>query len=127
VKQLLGVAGALLALVTAQMLGTGMMIGLNIPVPGAVAGLVILLGALALAGAIPEQLGRLADLLLRHLNLFFVPAGVGLMAHLALLARDGAALIAAIIVSTLAGLVVAALVFLWAVQRRETPPEEQSG
>ena len=36
------------------------------------------------------------------------------MAHLALLARDGAALTVAIILSTLAGLVVAAAVFLWA-------------
>ena len=109
-----GLAAAALALVLAQIIGTAAMQGLGLPIPGPVAGLVLLLGVLAVSGGIPAGLGRLADLLLRHLNLFFVPAGVGLMAHLALLARDGAALTVAIILSTLAGLVVAAAVFLWA-------------
>nr|WP_280179156.1 CidA/LrgA family protein [Pyruvatibacter mobilis] len=103
-----------MALILAQIIGTAAMQGLGLPIPGPVAGLVLLLGVLAVSGGIPAGLGRLADLLLRHLNLFFVPAGVGLMAHLALLARDGAALTVAIILSTLAGLVVAAAVFLWA-------------
>jgi putative effector of murein hydrolase LrgA (UPF0299 family) len=109
-----GWLAAALALILSQMVGTAAMQGLGLPIPGPVAGLVLLLGVLAVTGGIPQSLGKLADILLRHLNLFFVPAGVGLMAHLALLARDGAALMAAITLSTLAGLVVAAAVFLWA-------------
>lgn len=109
--------GGAVALVAAQLIGTALMQGLGVPIPGAVAGLLLMLVALAVAGGVPEGLGRLADLLLRHLNLFFVPAGVGLMAHLALLARDGGALMAAIAVSTLAGLAVAGVVFVWARKR----------
>ena len=109
--------GGAVALVAAQLIGTALMQGLGVPVPGAVAGLLLMLVALAVAGRVPEGLGRLADLLLRHLNLFFVPAGVGLMAHLALLARDGGALMAAIAVSTLAGLAVSGVVFVWARKR----------
>ena len=109
--------GGAVALVAAQLIGTALMQGLGVPIPGAVAGLLLMLVALAVAGDVPEGLGRLADLLLRHLNLFFVPAGVGLMAHLALLARDGGALMAAIAISTLAGLAVAGVVFVWARKR----------
>lgn len=109
--------GAVVALVAAQLVGTAFMQGMGIPVPGAVAGLVLMLLALAVAGGVPHGLGKLSDLLLRHLNLFFVPAGVGLMAHLGLLARDGGPLMIAIVVSTLAGLVVAGAVFVWAKKR----------
>lgn len=115
----LALVGGALALVAAQTIGTALVQGLGIPVPGAVAGLVLMLAALTFAGSVPQGLGTLADLLLRHLNLFFVPAGVGLMAHLALLARDGGALLVAISVSTLAGLVVAGAVFVWARRRQE--------
>jgi len=114
------VAGVL-ALVIAQLMGTALMQGLGLPIPGAVAGLLILLAVMAVTGGVPEGLGRVADFLLRHLNLFFVPAGVGLMAHLALLASDGSALMVAIVVSTLAGLVVAGLVFTWARRRAGGP------
>lgn len=110
-------AGAALTLIAAQLIGTAIMQGLGVPIPGAVAGLLLLLLALAVAGSVPDGLGNLADFLLRHLNLFFVPAGVGLMAHLALLARDGGPLMVAILVSTFAGLSVSALVFTWARKR----------
>ncbi len=109
--------GGAVALVAAQLVGTAFMQGMSIPVPGAVAGLLLMLLALAIAGGVPDGLGRMSDFLLRHLNLFFVPAGVGLMAHLGLLARDGGPLVIAIVVSTLAGLVVAGLVFVWARKR----------
>ena len=112
-----GLIGGALALATAQLVGTALMQGLGVPIPGAVAGLLFMLVTLAIAGGVPQGLGRVADVLLRHLNLFFVPAGVGLMAHLALLARDGGALTVAIAVSTLSGLVVAGFVFVWARKR----------
>ena len=106
--------GGAVALLTAQLVGTAIVQGMDIPVPGAIAGLLLMLLALAIAGGVPDGLGKLSDLLLRHLNLFFVPAGVGLMAHLGLLARDGGPLMIALVVSTLAGLVVAGFVFVWA-------------
>ncbi len=112
--RLLAFAGAAAALVAAQLVGTYAMSALGLPIPGAVAGLLVLLAGLAVLRQLPDALDDVATLLLRHLNLFFVPAGVGLMAHLALLARDGGALAVAITLSTLAGLVVAAFVFMWA-------------
>lgn len=116
----LALAGAgAAALVAAQAAGTALVTVLGIPVPGAVAGLLLLLAGLMALGRVPEGLGRVADLLLRHLNLFFVPAGVGLMAHLALLARDGAAIAVAVVLSTLAGLAVAGWVFMRLAAPRE--------
>ena len=113
---------AALALVAAQGAGTLGVTALGLPVPGAVAGLILLLGGLALLGRVPPALVRVADVLLRHLNLFFVPAGVGLMAHLGLLARDGAAIAVAIALSTLAGLAVAGWVFMRLTMRRGELP-----
>jgi len=88
-----------------------------LPVPGAVLGLVLALGAIAAFRRIPKALNDTSTFLLRHLNLFFVPAGVGLMAHGALVWEDFWPIFAALIVSTLAGLTAAALVFKWAVGR----------
>lgn len=114
------------ALVAAQVAGTALVAMLGVPVPGAVAGLLLLLAGLVAFRGVPAGVGRVADTLLRHLNLFFVPAGVGLMAHLALLARDGAAIAVAILTSTLAGLIVAGWVFtrLAAPERSGREPEQ---
>lgn len=120
-KALALAGGGAAALVAAQAAGTALVTALGIPVPGAVAGLLLLLAGLMVLGRVPEGLGRVADLLLRHLNLFFVPAGVGLMAHLALLARDGAAIAVAVVLSTLAGLAVAGWVFMRLAARRGRP------
>jgi len=113
-KRAAALAAAAGGLVLAQVAGMAVVAATGLPIPGAVAGLLLMLAALAAWGRIPLALSDLAALLLRHLNLFFVPAGVGLMAHLDLLARDGAALIIAIGVSTLVGMAVAAAVFVWA-------------
>jgi holin-like protein len=58
-------------------------------------------------GAVRES----AATLLRHLSLLFVPAGVGLIRHAGRLRQEWIAIVAAIVVSTAATLVVSALVF----------------
>lgn len=91
----------------------------GVPVPGAVMGLLLLLAGLFIANKMPAALEDMAGLLIRHLNLFFVPAGVGLMAYAALVAKDIWPILAALFISTLLGLAVTAFVFKWLVLLQE--------
>lgn len=101
--------GPLTLLLACQLAGETLVTLLGLPLPGPVAGMAILLAGLLLFG-LPEALGRAADALLANLSLLFVPAGVGVMLHAGLLARDWAAISAALLVSTLATIAVTALV-----------------
>lgn len=92
-----------------QLAGETLVNLLGLPLPGPVAGMALLLAGL-IAFGLPEGLGRVADGLLGHLSLLFVPAGVGVMLHAELLARDWAAISAALVVSTLATIAVTGLV-----------------
>lgn len=82
-------------------------------VPGPVVGMVLLFGWLqwrrpsAGSGTM-----RAADGLLKHLQLFFVPAGVGVIAHAAVLRQEALPITVALVGSWLAGL----LVVGWVVQ-----------
>lgn len=77
----------------------------RLPLPGPVVGLVLLLAGLRWE-RIRQPVAACADLLLGHLSLLFVPVGVGVITHLDLVAAHGAALVAAIVVSTWVGLAV---------------------
>jgi len=95
-----------------QLAGEALVAATGLPLPGPVAGMALMFAGLMLAG-LPEGLARIADTLLGHLALLFVPAGVGVMLHLPLLARDGAAIGVALVASTLATIAVTALVMRW--------------
>ena len=73
------------------------------------AGLVLLLVALRFA-IVREPVGDCAQFLLSHLSLLFIPVGVGVMTHLALISEYGLRMLLAIVGSTLVGLAVTALV-----------------
>lgn len=74
---------------------------LDVPVPGPVAGMLLLFVALCLRGGGGAGLEQVADGLLRHLSLLFVPAGVGLMIYLPRLAAEWLPITVALVVSTL--------------------------
>lgn len=74
---------------------------IGLPVPGPVVGMLILFVGLMLHGSIPASLGATAQGLLRHLSLLFVPAGVGVMMYLPLVAEEWLPISAALIASTL--------------------------
>lgn len=81
---------------------------LDLPIPGAVIGLGLLLVVLACVPQLEQLLAPTADPLLRHMGLLIIPAAVGLMALGPLLLREGAALALILVVSTvLTGLVAA--------------------
>lgn len=77
------------------------------PLPGPVLGLLMLLAALRIP-ALRAPVAAIAQLLLGHLSLLFVPVGVGVITHLELLDRHGLRLLAVIGVSTVLGLAVTA-------------------
>jgi holin-like protein len=111
----------LAVLLICQLLGEGLARMTGAPVPGPVIGVVLLLCALAfgqrMTGTDPSggtRTAEAADGLLRHLGLLFVPAGVGIVQHLDLVARHGVALTVALLVSTLTTLIVSVAVFRWA-------------
>jgi holin-like protein len=84
-----------------QLAGETLVRLLGVPFPGPVAGMVILLAGLALAGGPPAGLRRAGTGLLAYLPLFFVPAGVGLITHGSRLRADWLPILAAIVASTL--------------------------
>jgi holin-like protein len=88
--------------------------GLGARLPGPVIGMLLLLGALNVR-VVREPVEAAANALLAHLSLLFVPVGVGVIVHLALLADYGWRLAVAVIVSTLLGMAATALVLarLW--------------
>lgn len=99
----------LLVLLACQLLGQLAVDTLDLPVPGPVAGLVILLVWLQVREPGEDSgIGRVCAALLRHLQLFFVPAGVGVVQYLSLLAGAAVPLLLGLVVSWLLALTVAA-------------------
>jgi putative effector of murein hydrolase LrgA (UPF0299 family) len=80
------------------------------PLPGPVVGMAILFVGLVVNGAVPDDLAAVSAGLLDNLSLLFIPAGVGVMLHAPLLARDGVAIGLALVVSTVLTIAVTALV-----------------
>lgn len=86
---------------------------LALPVPGSVLGMLALTALLAL-GVVPVRLVRApAELLVRHLALLYVPAGVALIAYAGVVRHD----LLAITVAALASLVAVLVVVGTAVER----------
>jgi len=115
---------AFLMLVLLQLAGEALVIVLRVPVPGMVIGLLLLLGVLALrarllgaARAVPAGMGEVAQTLHAHLGLLFIPAGVGILAHLDLVVAEGPAILIAVLVSTVIGIAAGA-----AIAARRTAP-----
>jgi holin-like protein len=92
-----------------QAAGEGLTHALALPFPGPVVALVLLLPALNWA-PVREPVAAVAELLLAHLSLLFVPVGVGVITHLQLVSQYGLQLLLVIVVSTWVGLAVTALV-----------------
>jgi holin-like protein len=92
---------------------------LSLPFPGPVVGMVLLLATLRWP-LVRDSVAAVAEFLLTHLSLLFVPVGVGVMTHLGLLSQYGLRLAVVIVLSTWVGLGVTALV-LRALIRRDGP------
>lgn len=91
-----------------QLAGELIVTAFRLPLPGPVVGMALLFVFMTWKGGVPAELARVGEALLSNLSLLFVPAGVGVMAHFALLRNDWLPLSAAVIGSTLATIAVTA-------------------
>ena len=92
------------------------------PVPGPVLGVALLFALLAVRGQVPAAVGGDAETLLRNMPLMFVPAGVGILQQLDVVARFGARLVVVVIVSTIVAMVTTAWVFQALAHQPPQPP-----
>lgn len=92
--------GSITVLLLFQLLGEIIARAFDLAIPGPVIGLFLLIVVLLRRSEIPKQLDETATGLLSHLSLLFVPAGVGVIAHLALLGNEWQAILGSLIGST---------------------------
>jgi holin-like protein len=83
-----------------QFVGELLSRGLNLPIPGNVLGMALLLTGLASGWIKLGWVEEAAEFLLSHMALFFVPAGVGVMIYGGLIAREWLPITVATVVST---------------------------
>ncbi len=103
-----------------QLIGEAIAHGAELPVPGPVLGLVLcvllLLARDRLRWCMPRELQdgtfeHTGHGILGHLSMLFIPAGVGVIQRLDVLSVNAVPIVVAVVVSTLLGLAVTALVF----------------
>lgn len=95
----------------------------GVPLPGPVLGLAALLAWLMVKESAPRGLDGAAEVMLRHLSLFFVPAAVGALYLTPRLAGEALPIVMALVVSTLVGLAVAGWLFQRLARRGAAPAE----
>jgi len=104
---------ALTQLLACQLVGEIIARAFDLAIPGPVLGMGLLLAILLYRKQVPQTLDNTANGILAHLSLLFVPAGVGVVAHLAILGNEWQAILGSLIGST----VVTVLVTGWVLQR----------
>jgi holin-like protein len=109
---------AITVLLVFQLIGEIAVIAFGLPVPGPVVGMALLFVSLIVRGRVTEELASTAKGLLRHLSLLFVPAGVGVMAHLNRLASEWLPITVSLVLSTLLTIAVTAIVMRALLARR---------
>ena len=95
-----------------QLAGEVLSRALDLPLPGPVLGMALMLAAFIALPRLAEAVRAIAQGLLAHLSLLFVPAGVGVVGHLDKLGADGLPVVVAIIASTVVSIVVGVWAFV---------------
>ncbi|RJS46173.1 CidA/LrgA family protein [Nocardioides cavernaquae] len=96
----------LLWLLLCQLVGEVVVRTTGLPLPGPVLGMVILFALLQLRRPPREaNVFRTSDALLKHLQLLFIPAGVGVITLLGVIGDHPLPLVGALLISWVAGLV----------------------
>jgi holin-like protein len=102
---------ALTLLFVCQLAGEVVVRALGVTFPGPVLGMGLLFAGLLVRGQSGAALDGVADGILRHLSLLFVPAAVGVMQQAGLIAENWLAISAALVASTLLTLIVTVYTF----------------
>lgn len=113
--------------------GEGTVHATGAPVPGPVLGLILLAIGIAWRESRPDAaplgstaLAGVANGLLGHLSLLFVPAAVGVVQQGGVLRSNGTAIAVALVASTVLTLAVTAAVFVWALRFASPPASSPS-
>lgn len=120
---------ALAALVGAQLLGEVLRQAFHLPLPGPVIGLFLLVTILSARGRTVDlktsQLPNVANAMITNMGVLFVPAGVGIITESHLLREYWLPITAGLILSTVLGLLVTALMMHYTLRKRisATVPE----
>ena len=101
---------SLTILLACQLVGEVICHFTELPIPGPVLGMALLFVALVVRGRIPQEMQTTAGGILQMLGLLFVPAGVGVITHLHLLAAEWRPIAAAVFGSTVLSIIVTGLV-----------------
>ncbi len=109
--------GAITVLLIYQLIGESLVVALGLPVPGPVVGMLLLFLTLLLRGGASPDLRDTAQGILQHLSLLFVPAGVGVMLHAGRVASEWLPILVALLLSTVATILVTALTMNLALSR----------
>lgn len=105
--------GALTLILICQLCGELIVGALGLPIPGPVLGMLLLFIILLVKGDVPKPVAETAQGLLRSMSLLFVPAGTGVVVHFELLGQALLPLGLSLLISTLACIVVTALLMRW--------------
>ena len=84
-----------------QFLGELLQRASGMPIPGPVLGMVGLLLLLMIRGRVEDNWAVHSGHLLRHLGLFYIPAGAGLMLYADVLAQQGLAILGSLVLGTI--------------------------
>ena len=93
-----------------QCLGEGIVFLLHLPLPGPVAGMLLLMAALVAWPPLQQRIEEAANTLLSHLSLLFVPAGAGIVATASSGSGHWFAILASVVASTVLAMAVTGLI-----------------
>ena len=98
----------LIKLLAFQVAGEAVVFILDVPIPGAVVGMALLFVYLVIHGREDAALDTFTTAFLRHLSLLFIPAAVGIVAHLDRIAEEWLAISIALLASTVVAIIATA-------------------
>jgi putative effector of murein hydrolase LrgA (UPF0299 family) len=100
-----------------QLLGDALVRLLGVPLPGPLAGLLLLFVALLVYGKTPKGLRDTSGQVLQHLMLLFIPAVAGIMMHFDRIASEWLPFMLACVVGAVLTLIVTAVTFRFMLRR----------
>lgn len=103
---------AVTLLLSCQLAGELIARGAGLPIPGPVVGLALMLMLFAIRPSLVAALRPTATVIVANLSLLFIPAGVGVVGNLDILADDWAAILTVLVLSTLLSMLATVGTFL---------------
>lgn len=100
-------------------LGDAISVLFQLPVPGAVTGLVLLVIWLQIKGTPSESLNKVSQFCIHYMAILFIPPSVAVFFMTDLLSRQWLPLVLAIFVATPMGIVICGHFMQWLLKRRE--------